>query len=960
MRSILFTGLLAALLAFAAAAAAQTVTSSLIGTVNDPTGSSVPGAEVQLVNQSTGRVSTATTNDTGLFRFPVLQPDRYKLTIKLSGFKSYTQSDIQLTASETRDLGRIALELGSLTEIVAVESAITPVQTASSEVSALVSGDQLMQIALKGRDFFGLLQTLPGVVDTAAQGRDATSPNAISGIYIAGGRDASKNFTVDGITDIDTGSNLTLHYEPNMDAIAEVRVLTSNYQAEFGRSGGGTISVITKGGSQHFHGSGWWTHRHEQFNANSWSNNKAGLSKPPYRLGIEGYTIGGPIYIPNHFNADKRKLFFFFSQEYTGQKVNANPIYGNMPTALERAGDFSQSFDVDGSLIPVIDPLTGDQFKGNVIPKARLNAIGVAILNFFPAPNYTPADPSLKYQQNYAAIGTGSHDRRNDVLRVDWNITSKLNAYFRWINDADDTLTNTAFTSYVGPDISHPNPGKGYAAHALYTISPSLVNETTFGKSFNAWDWFATDPSQWDRGKMGNIPKWYPIDTKLGNQGNFVPAIDFGGTPINSPYISGISTMPFFNANDIWSVTDNLSKVWRRHSFKLGIYFERTGKQEDQDSGYLGGYSFAPDPSNPHDSGNGFANALLGNFDSYSEASQRLRQDIWFTDLEFYLQDNWRVTNRLTIDMGMRFYHVTPQADQNHTVAGFNPALYSVAQAPVMYTPGKSGGDRVAINPLNGAAFPEAYIGFFVPGVGNPADGAQIGGLNGVPPGVYSAPTFTFGPRLGFAWDPFGSGKTAIRGGVGVFHDTISGSPSMYMSGNPPISYTPTAYYGNLSTMFQSTGLIGPSSAWFLLGGQQMPRTVSYSLGIQRSLGFGTVLGASYVGNTSRHLLWTRNINAIPLGARFNPANADPTQKGKPLPDTFFVPYRGWDGLILNEFAATANYNSLQITLNRRFSHGLMFGAAYTWSRTLGTASSDNFGISNYLPPRQRNYGPLT
>jgi hypothetical protein len=224
---------------------------------------------------------------------------------------------------------------------------------------------------------------------------------------------------VDGLIDIDTGSNGTLHYEPNMDAIAEARVLSSNYQAEFGRSGGGTISVITKGGGQDFHGSGWWQHRNEDMNANLWNNNRNGLVKAPYRLGIEGFTIGGPIYIPHHFNSDKRKLFFFFSQEYTGQKINNSPATGNMPTALERGGDFSKSFDTNGSLIIINDPTTGKPFPNNVVPSTRINGIGQAVLNYFPMPNYPTNDPSLIYQENYAAIPVGTHTRRNDVVRVD-------------------------------------------------------------------------------------------------------------------------------------------------------------------------------------------------------------------------------------------------------------------------------------------------------------------------------------------------------------------------------------------------------------------------------------------------------------------------------------------------------------------------------------------------------------
>jgi len=647
------------------------------------------------------------------------------------------------------------LEIGSIQETVTVEAKTTPVETASSEKSSLVTGQQLNSIALKGRDFFGLMYTLPGIVDTST-GRDATSPNAISGITINGGRNASKNFTVDGITDLDTGSNTTVHFEPNMDAIAEVRVLTSNYQAEFGRNGGGTISAITKGGTQEFHGSGWWQHRNEGLNANLWNNNRNGLVRAPYRLGLEGYTIGGPVFIPHHFNSDKRRLFFFVSEEWTGQKVNASPSTANMPTALERKGDFSQSFDTGGSLIVINDPSTGKPFPGNVIPANRINATGLATLNFFPAPNYPTSDPSLIYQENYAATPLQTHTRRNDVVRADYNVTSKLSAYVRYINDHDETITNNHDISFVGPTISHPNPGHGYAGHLTWTVSPTLVNETTVGKTFNTWDCFVVDASQWDRSRMGNIPKLFPVDLTLGDQANYIPDVSFGGTPVNAPSTSPNNDIPYYNANNIYTITDNISKVIGSHNLKAGVYFERNQKIEDQEvATWLGAYNFGTDSNNPFDSGNGYANALLGNFDTYTETNSRLIQRVWFTDLEFYLEDNWRVSKRLTLDIGMRFYHFSPQADQHHAFAGFDPSKYSVAQAPVLYQPTKVGSTRMSLNPLTGQTYPAAYIGLFVPGAGNPANGAVIGGVNGVPSGVYSAPAVTFGPRFGFAWDVF-------------------------------------------------------------------------------------------------------------------------------------------------------------------------------------------------------------
>lgn len=954
------TSFLACLLAFAGSAAAQNVSSSLLGTVNDPSGAPVLGAEVQLVSQTTGGVLTASSNSLGLFRFPIVQPDRYKLTVQASGFKTYVQSDLQLSANETRDLGQIALELGSVKENITVEAIATPVQTASSEKSALVTGDQLNQIALKGRDFLGLMYTLPGVVDTRST-RDSTSPNSIGGLYIAGGRQESKNFTVDGINDLDTGSNDTIHYEPNMDAIAEVRVLTSNYQAEFGRSSGGAITVITKGGGRDFHGGGWFTYRDKGLNANTWANNKSGIPKSPYHLTIEGFSLGGPIYIPKHFNTDRKRFFFFFSQEYTGNSSSGTD-YGYMPTTAERGGDFSRSVDTDGSAITVTDPTTGRPFPLNIIPADRINKTGAAVLNFFPAPNFSTSDPAYRYSRNYAAASYTTHSRRNDVVRGDWYVSNKVNAYFRYINDHDDTVGNDTYSSYPGLEVDHPNPGHGYAGHLVYTITPSLMNEVTIGKSFNTWDYFAVNDKQWDRGLINNIPKWYPINPALGNQKNYIPDISFGGTPGGAVPSVTPDQLPYWNGNNIYSLSDNLSKIRGAHNFKFGVYFERTQKIENQELGnYLGAYDFSTDENNPNDTGDTFANALLGNFDSYTETSSRLIQRIWFTDLEFYAQDNWRVNKRLTLDIGLRLYHVTPQADQHNVLAGFNPALYTRSQIPTLYQPALSKGEQVAVDPLTGKNYPYAYVGMIVPNSGDPANGAIIGGVNGVPHGVYSVSTLSYGPRFGFAYDVFGNGKTALRGGIGLFHDTIDGNPSMNMSGNPPLSYTPIAYYGNLATMQQSGGLIGPSDIYFMLGNQQMPRTVSYSLGVQQSLGFGTVLDVSYVGNFARHLLWVHNLNEIPIGARFNPANQNPAEsKGTPLADNFLRPYRGWGNLNYEEFAATSNYNSLQVALNRRFSRGLMFAGAYTFSKTLGTANAETSSVSSYFPPRDRNYGPLS
>lgn len=953
-----------ALLVSASPAFGQVISSSIVGTVVDPARAVVPSAEVLLTNESTGAATATHSNEVGLFRFPTVLPGRYSITVKAPGFKTYTETGIALSASETRDLGSIALELGALGDQVTVTAEATPVQTASSEKAALISGTQLQRLALRGRDFLAMMALLPGVVDTTSR-RETTDPTAIGGIYIQGARANQKNYTVDGVFALDTGSNATVHYEPNMDTIAEVKVLTSNYQAEYGRTAGGTITVITRSGGREFHGTGYWSHRHEGLNANEFFRNKSGTAKPPYRYNIAGYSIGGPIYVPKWFNTSKDKLFFFFSQEYVRQRKDYGTRYKNMPTELERTGDFSRSFDTSGKLIIAKDPTLGQPFPGNVIPPSRINNIGRAMLNFHPLPNYTDPDPALQYQRNYKVAVSGSYPKRDDVVRIDANPGRGLHLYYRFVKDTD--RQDVPFGSWVHPIdyfltyVGFGQPGKGHVAHVTKTFTPTLVNEFSYGKSYNYLWYDAVEPARIARSAMGNPREWYPLDESKGNQKDYIPDVQFGSIPVNAPN-TRLYGIPYKNWNDIYSFVDNLSKVWGNHNIKTGIYVERTGKYSQELSlNYRGAFYFNPDANNPNDSGHGFANALLGNFQRYSEATDRLNGDVWFWNVEWYAQDNWRVTRRLTLDIGLRFYHMTPAACRNYTLAGFDPASYSLDKAPRLYVPGTDAkGKRVAVDPATGNIAPVPLIGLYVPDSGDPANGMRVGGKGGYPRGVYELPGVSLGPRFGFAYDLFGNGKTALRGGLGTFYNRVQGNPYFRMVGNPPLTYTPTTYYGNLDTFAQTAGARGPSNIQFMYGKSKPETTMNFSLGVQQNVGFSTVLDVSYVGSLGRHLLWQRDLNAIPMFARFAPANADPTNPATALPDNFLRPYRGWDSLRYNEFAATSNYNSLQVSAQRRFTRNLMFGVAYTWSRTLGVAADDTSSITSYFSPREREYGPLS
>ncbi len=961
MRS--FFGVVGCVLLAASLAFGQNIYGTLNGTTLDSSGAAVPGAKGTLVDQAKGGERTFSSGPDGSFVIPNIAPGTYTVSIQSDGFKKLSLRDIVLTAGENRSLGRLVLEVGGVVESVTVEAEATPVQVSSGERSGLVTGQQLNDIAVRGRDFASFLATVPGIVDTASQGREAMARNALGSIHINGGRSTSALMMVDGMPSMDAGNN-GVPNEPNMDAIAEVKVLTSNHQAEYGRNGGGTITIITKSGSKDFHGSAYEHYRHESLNANTFFNNRSATPKPAYRYRITGYSIGGPVIIPKaNFNRNKDKLFFFFSQELVGSR-NSTTQFMNTPTELERNGDFSKSFDVSGKLIPVKDPTTGKAFPGNVIPKDRINALGQSMLNFLPLPNYTDPDPDNVYRRNFRTQDSGTWPRRQEVLRVDYNVTPSFQVFYRLLQDYNrrELLSGSGGwpaggVNYLLSPVIWDRPARAQAVHATNIISPTLVNEVTFTRTFNNVITYPTNPSVLDRSLMGNPAQWFKDDKP---SSNWIPGLTFGSLPVNTANTSLSATLPDELPNPAYNVTESLSKVWRNHTFKAGIYVERNNKLQAASSNIRGSFNFARNTNNPLDSGNGYSNALLGVFNQYSEATSQPRGDYLFWNVEWYVQDNWRITKKLTLDYGLRLSHTPSTIDRGGALATFVPGLYDPAAAPTLYMPAlDSAKKRVAKDPLTGALAPNPLIGLFVPNSGDYANGSRRGGEDGVPKGLYSTPWLGWGPRFGFAYDVFGNGRTAIRGGFGMFIDKIQGNTIYDTAANPPVTYESNLFFGTLDTYAQSSGVVGPSGITAFSGHHPITSVMNYSLSIQQRLK-DTVLDVAYVSSLGRHLSVQRNINAIPMYARFDPKNADPTQPTKPLQDNFLRPYKGYGNINMREFTGTSNYHSLQVSANRRMAKGLQFGVSYTWSKTLTVASGDNGGLSSYFATRSWNYGPAS
>jgi len=974
---ILRAGASAALVALLCAAGspleAQTTTASVSGSVADSQGGYLPGASITLISNTQGNELSTFSDAEGNFVFNVVRPDTYTLRVSMEGFKTLERTNVVVNANDRFFTGTVTLDVGQITEAVTVVARVSELQATSGERSFTLEHEAIENIAVNGRSMFGLLGLVPGVVpDPETTG----VPDEVVDVSVNGQRPESNNMTIDGVANIDTGNNGGNMVTTNLDAVAEFKVLTNAYQAEYGRAVGAQVQAVTKSGTQQFHGSTYWYGRRSAWNANSWTNNRDGIEKAETSRNDFGYTLGGPIYIPGRFNTDKRKLFFFFSQEWQRRTDPVSERLSRVPTELERMGDFSQSVDNNGNPFPYIRdyatglPCNAQDTRGcfqdggvlGRIPASRLYQPGINALGIYPMPNFQ-GDSGI----NYRSQAPNDTPRREERLRIDFQPTNDWRFTGRYMQNSDlqklpygTTWAGVGSNNLDNVNTEFDHPGRNWMVSAVGILDNTTSLEISLGQAYNELVFDITNQGlRRSTAGISDLPLLFPDAV----QNDYIPDMRFDGGRVGTN--AGryqTDRGPFTNANRTYDALANLTKVAGPHTLKAGVYFQSSWKPQSPFTSFNGQIDFRDNSSNPFDTGFSYANAAIGAFTSYTQASRYAYPEWVYKNFEWYAQDNWRVDRKLTLDYGVRFYWLTPQWDQTLAASTFLPDRYDPSQAVSLYTPvcigasPCSGADRRGMDPALVGQSPTmantvdgGFIGQIVPGSGNRFNGSFQAG-QGINDQLSSGSVLKVSPRFGFVYDVSGRGTAIVRGGFGIFFDRPMGNIVFDNVTNAPGTVVPQISYGmlqDLEALFQASEIVPPLSINPTAFDFTPPKVYAWNVGVQSKLPASFTLDLAYVGSSSRHLLHQNQINTPAYGAAFLPENQDPTRAPgsvagqSALPTDLLRPYPGYGNIRLWESGSWSNYHSLQVGLNRRFDDGLMFNAFYVWSKSLSTTNDD-------------------
>jgi len=941
---------------FAVSASAQEAT--IVGTVTDPQGLAVANATITLTNTDTGLTKTLKTSSDGQYVVPDIHIGRYVVRAEAAGFKVGERKDINVQVGD-RSRVDFKLEIGNAKETVTVEANAVAVQTDTGEVSGVVTGQQITQLATNGRSVFSLEALTPGASSIQGDFMVPTSAGSDFNVSFNGQRVSHNLWLVDGGEAADRGGGGGADVLPSEDAIAEFRTMTSNYSAEYGLSSAGTISMVIKSGTRTLHAGAYYFGRNDALDARNFFN-PAPAKVAELRFHNFGFNVGGPVSF--HPSKSTPKTFFFFNMEWrryiTGGLFNVTTPLASMypgangdvvlPSTLSNGNPLNAvvpaniaSLDSSCSAAVQATLVAGKAFPNSTIPACAVNANAAALLaaGVFPKPS-----------SGWTFIGGNKQPTtgKEEIARIDHTFTSKFAVFGHWVSDqAMQTYGTTMWSGDNVPTVGNTfgNPSYSAVVHATYTIRPNLLNEIAFNYDGNRIHILPQGVYQAPSGFNFNR-----IFTGT-NVSSRIPDMNLSGST-NTHYT--VNWLPWNNTADDYQVRDDLSWVKGAHQLKFGFGWAIYKKVQDYFAETQGGFTFDGSATSPAGCvgsstvtcGLDYADFILGDAQHYAENAYKGTGYWNAISPDAYIQDNWRATSRLTLNLGLRWDGIPHTYEANGNQANFYPNLYNFSSLPqwALNSDGTTNyGQIAATSPGLGTSPILTLQGyqFYLNGMG-------IGGKNGLPKGLANNAWANFGPRFGFAYDLFGTGKTVVRGGYGLMYERIQGNDMYNGATNPPFGYAlgasnvllsnphDTWTGGTITVPIVPAGVVGINRSY------PAPRISQYSAGVQQQIGSKAVLSLSYVGSLDRHLSYWQELNLPPAGdlaclTAGNCATGTPAFNG-------LVTYPGYNSVKQAFNGANSHYNSMQAELHGQLTRDLNLQVAYTLSRAIdpSTGSSGN------------------
>jgi hypothetical protein len=933
----------------------QELSGTFTGTVTDSSGAVIPHATITItLNGVSGSSRVVQSNSTGNYTATNLSAGTYTITISNSGFEVYSDHNVILNVAQKRTVNA-ELKVGSQSQTIQVEDNPVAIDTSSSSQAGTISGTQVRELELVNRNFQQLVTLQPGVVNLLGDEPGFGGLNSVSSISVNGARTTANNWSVDGADINDSGSNSTLLNIPSVDAIQEFTLERSSYDASFGRSGGGQVLVATRSGTSSFHGSAYEFVRTADTNANSYFNKQQDLPRTPDHYSNFGFTVGGPVFIPHVYNREKKKTFFFWSEEW--RKISG-PTTNNVaaPTTAELAGSFfsANQLSAPAGCITGWTPFDSTAVAGGVgtvNPSCYSANAKVYLAQIFSknAANYTTVNPQTNFTNGGQLTSyTTLNNFRQDLVRIDHYFNDKLRFFARGMqDDAPSNLPTGQWGGANYPGVVNVGinaPGKNVVANLTWTISPKMVNEVEFAYSQGTINSVLSGPS--------NSPS--VLSSLTNNLANPDPYGRIPSVTILDGSVTGVSqgAAPYNERNLDRNIFDNFSITLGNHTVRAGITAQQMLKTENAGEGNAT-FSF-----------NTWGDFLLGNASLYQQADRDIIPDLHFWNTEAYVQDDWKATRKLTVNLGLRWTRFPSPSDAKNTLNNFDPTVYQSALAPALDSSGNfvPGQAYTPATYANGLIFPQGAACAAAKAISTQVTCSAYGS------GVNPNNDWNFGPRVGFAYSLYGEGKTVLRGGFGLFFDrTLDGTWEQNAFGDPPLVQTTTivngAFDNPLGAGTAAPPALGPN-ALTSTGDPtfKVPSYASFNLSLQQQLAPTTIFEMAYVGSVSRHMLGELDMNIPTLSTRANNATA---------PLNNIRPYLGYSDFHTRLPVFTGNYNSLQLSLNHRTRRDLTLGMSYTWSKNLtdswndrgtpstGTALSGAPGsASTYAYDPKLDYGP--